>query len=185
MKERAVFLDRDGIIVQLVNGEAPQTPEQLALIEESILVIGESKKRGFLVIIVSNQCDIAKGVINKETRLALEERFRDLINQTGLPIDAIYYCHHHPEGVVPEYTQDCDCRKPKPGMLLQAAQDFDIDLKKSYIVGDRASDVKAGKTAGTKTILFDPGNTQGKYLEELEVSPDHRVQSLLEISKII
>lgn len=186
MNRRALFLDRDGVITYSVDGEAARNPDDLRIIPEIIPVIKKAKTSGFLVFVVSNQPDIALGKIDEPTKVSLEKHFEELIKKKGLPIDAIYYCHHHPKGTIKKYAIACDCRKPKPGMLLQAVKEHNIDLAESFLLGDRASDIKAGKSAGVKkTILYDPQKTQTSHLLDLSVTPDYTIKTLGEAAKII
>lgn len=181
MQKKAVFLDRDGIIVKPIQEEAPQKVQDLKLIPQIIPIIKKLKDLGYLIIVVSNQPDIAMRKITEKTRLNLENKFTRLLEEKTINIDAIYYCHHHPESTIEKYAKNCDCRKPKPGMLLKAAKKFNIDLCTSFLVGDRASDIKAGDLAGVETILFDPKNLQKKYLVENIVKPNIKIKSLPEI----
>lgn len=182
---RAIFLDRDGIIVQPILGEAPTEVSRLKLIPEIIPVIKKAKKLGNLIFVVSNQPDIALGVIDEETKNKMEKKFVKLLKEHKITMDKIFYCHHDPKGKNFKYSFDCECRKPKPGMLISAKNEFNIDMEKSFIVGDRASDVKAGKTAGVKTILFDPENLQKKYLVEHSIKADFTISNLSEILNLI
>lgn len=182
---KAFFLDRDGIITKTVNGDAPKRLQDLSLIREIIPVIKGAHSKEYINIIVSNQPDVAQGHISEKRCRALEIRLEELLKNHELPVDAIFYCHHHPEGVIAKYAIDCDCRKPKAGMLLRATKKFNIDLKKSYFIGDRASDVKAGKDAGVRTILFDPQRWQEPYLREHNVKPDYTINKLRQALNII
>lgn len=184
-KTKALFLDRDGIIVEPIATEAPQTADQLKLIPQAVTVIQEAKKLGFINIVVSNQPDIALGLINEKTKRRIENKFKKLLKDMYALPEAIYYCHHDDKGSVAKYAKICNCRKPKPGMLLKAIKKFNIDIKKSFMLGDRASDIKAGSLAGVKTILFDPQDYQQKYLFENKVYPDYQVKSLEEVIPII
>lgn len=185
IRKKAVFFDRDGIIVKPVNNEAPTTPNQLEIIADIVPVIYYVRKLNYLLIIVSNQPDITLGLINEKTKRELEKKFEGLLKEKGVVIDKIYYCHHYPRGKNSKYVKNCRCRKPKPGMLLKAAKRFNIDLSRSFMVGDRASDIKAGFLAGTKTILFDPGNLQVDYLLKEQVTPDYKIKNLKKIIQII
>lgn len=176
MGRPAVFFDRDGIIVQPIHGEAPTAPEEMELISEIIPVLQKSKQSGYLIFVVSNQPDVALGIVNEETKNNLEAKFEKLLENDDIVFDRIYYCHH---------ASGCDCRKPKPGLLLQAKKEFDVDMEKSFMIGDRASDIKAGISAGTKTILFDPKNLQKSYLKEHDVKPDIEINELRQILQII
>lgn len=185
MRRSAIFLDRDGIVVKPINSEAPTAPIKLQLINEIIPVIKKAKESGYLVIIVSNQPDIALGLINEITKTKLEKRFVKLLSDRGIVMDEIYYCNHHPNSINPKYSKTCVCQKPKPGMLLRAIKKFNINPKNSFMVGDRASDVKAGRLAGIKTILYDPKNTQGNFLKLHKIKPDFYMNSLSEIEQVI
>ncbi len=167
-RSRAVFLDRDGVINHaVVRDGKPYPPSSLAELKitagtESALK--ELKDRGFKLIVVTNQPDVARGL---QTQAAVETIHRALLSI--LPLDDIFVCYHSDE-------DHCDCRKPKPGMLLDAAKKHNIDLTHSYLVGDRWRDVEAGYNAGCKTILVDSG-----YNEKMPAHPpDARVGSLRE-----
>lgn len=177
---KAIFLDRDGVIVKNVDSVASTNVKDLELIPEAITLIKELQKRGYKIIVISNQPDVALGIIDEITKNALVEKFGVLIEENNISLDGIYYCFHHPNGVVKEYTEECSCRKPKPGMLLKAILDHKIDSAKSFIIGDRASDIKAGKLASVKTILYDPENSEGDYLLKYQVEPDFTVKDLSE-----
>lgn len=185
MKKSAIFFDRDGIVIKPIDSEAPTDPKQLKIFPEIIPVIKRARELNYLIFIVSNQPDIALGLINEETKNKLEEKFIKLLKAKGIVMDEIYYCHHHPNGRNPRYAKKCDCQKPKPGMLLNAIKRFNIDPKNSFMIGDRASDIKAGESAKVKTILFDPDKTQTEYLNFHQVKPDFKTNSLSKISEII
>lgn len=184
-KNKTVFLDRDGILVKLINTEAPRDPKDMELIPEILPVVKKLHKDGFLIIIVSNQPDIALNKINETTKNALKKRFEELLIQNNVLIDAIYYCNHHPNSVNQKYPKNCACRKPKPGMILNAHKKFNIDLPHSFMIGDRASDIKAGALVNTKTILYDPNHVKDQSLKELRVEPDYIISKLDQILSII
>ena len=153
---KAVFIDRDGTLIK----DVPYNTDA-ALIEflpqaiESLLML---KKNNFLLIVVSNQSGIAKGFFTMEELKTMNKAFRQILMYYGVELDAIYYCPHHPEGKLENYSVECNCRKPKPGLILKAASEHDIDLTNSWMVGDILNDVEAGNAAGCKTILLDNGN---------------------------
>lgn len=128
-------------------------------VAEAIRKINES---GYLAIVVTNQPVIARGEVSFEELEEIHNKMETLLGKEGAYLDAIYYCPHHPrkgyEGERPELKIDCDCRKPKPRMLLKAAADFNIDLSRSWMVGDGENDIKAGVNAGCKTVLLSNGN---------------------------
>ena len=131
---------------------------------------------GYKVIIITNQPGVARGKFTEETLIHINKYIEEALAEKGARIDETYYCPHHPEGIIKEYTRNCDCRKPKPGMILSAARDFNIDLKDSFVIGDRDIDVEAGKRAGCKTILLasedPPGNTKEPVAIADHVAPD-------------
>lgn len=153
-KQKAVFLDRDGTINKYVGFlRNIDDFELLPDVAEAIRKINES---GYLAIVVTNQPVIARGEVTREQLEEIHSKMETLLGAEGAYLDAIYYCPHHPhkgyKGEIPELKIDCECRKPRPGMLLQAARDFNINLSQSWMIGDGENDVKAGKAAGCKTI---------------------------------
>ena len=159
-KQRAIFLDRDGTINKYVGFlRNIDEFELLSGVEEAVKLINSS---GYLAIVVTNQPVIARGEVTEEELQSIHHKMETLLGAKGAYLDAIYYCPHHPhkgyEGEVPELKIDCSCRKPKPGLLLEAAQAFNIDLTESWMIGDSESDIKAGKVAGCKTALIGEEN---------------------------
>ena len=155
-KQKAVFLDRDGTINKYVG--FMRDIESFELIDGVADAIKEINKSGYLAIVVTNQPVIARGEVTYEELNLIHNKMETLLGNEGAYLDAIYYCPHHPhsgyEGEIPELKFDCDCRKPKPGMLLKAAKDYNIDLSQSYMVGDSENDVEAGNAAGCKSVLL-------------------------------
>lgn len=155
-KQKAIFLDRDGTLnkyvgfltniddFELING----VPEAIRMINAS----------GYLAIVVTNQPVVARGEVSLSELNEIHNKMETLLGKEGAYLDAIYYCPHHPhkgyKGEITELKLDCECRKPKPGMLLQAAKDFNIDLSQSWIIGDGENDILAGRNAGCKTIML-------------------------------
>lgn len=155
-KQKAVFLDRDGTINKYVGFLRDiEQFELLPGVAEAIKKINES---GYLAIVVTNQPVIARGEVTVPELQLIHNKMETLLGAEGAYLDAIYYCPHHPhkgyEGEVPELKIDCSCRKPKPGMLLKAAADFNIGLNNSWMIGDGENDIKAGKAAGCNTALI-------------------------------
>ena len=168
VKNKAVFLDRDGVLNQAVvrNGMPypPANVEELVLAPNAKPALLELKALGFLLLVVTNQPDVAKGIT---TRAAVEEINRKLASL--LPVDDIFVCYH-------QDSDHCDCRKPKPSMILEGAQQHNVDLDESFMVGDRWRDVEAGQNAGCRTIIIDGG-----YEERQPARPaDARVHTLKE-----
>lgn len=154
--QKAIFLDRDGTINKYVGFLRNINDfELIPGVAEAIRKINES---GYLAIVVTNQPVIARGEVTIEQLNEIHRKMTTELGKSGAYVDAIYYCPHHPdkgyEGEIPELKIDCDCRKPKPGMIIQASKDFNIDLSKSFMIGDSDSDVKAGEAAACKSILI-------------------------------
>ena len=154
-KQKAIFLDRDGTINKMVGFVTK--PEQFELIEGAAEAIKAINKSGYLAIVVTNQPVIARGDCTFEELQTIHDKMETELGKVGAFVDAIYVCPHHTdkgfEGERPEYKCNCDCRKPKPGLLLQAAKDFNIDLSESYMIGDSHRDVEAGEKAGVKKSI--------------------------------
>ena len=155
-KQKAVFLDRDGTINKYVG--FLRNIDDFELIDGVADAIKEINASGYLAIVVTNQPVVARGEISFEELEQIHNKMETLLGAEGAYLDAIYFCPHHPhkgyEGERPELKFDCDCRKPKPGMLLKAAEDFNIDLGQSWMVGDGENDIKAGMAAGCHTALI-------------------------------
>ncbi len=160
MKRGAVFLDRDGVINAYVyNSEfgtvdSPAHPDDFVLLPGAARAIAELNQTGLPIIVVSNQPGIAKRKFNSALLAAMTEKMHVEARSAGGCLDAVYYCLHHPLSELPEYKVNCNCRKPSPGLLIQAAKELDLDLTKSYMVGDGVTDILAGDSAGTTTIFI-------------------------------
>ena len=155
-KQKAVFLDRDGVINKYIG--FLRNIDDFELIPGVTDAVKKINASGYLAIVVTNQPVIARGEVSFEELDEIHNKMETLLGFEGSYLDSIYFCPHHPhsgyEGEVKELKFDCDCRKPKPGMLLKAAEDFNIDLSQSWMVGDGESDIKAGKVAGCHTALL-------------------------------
>jgi D-glycero-D-manno-heptose 1,7-bisphosphate phosphatase len=149
---QAVFLDRDGTIIVDPPDERVDTIAKIQLFPWTLEALKILAKIDFGVIIITNQAGIAEGRITEDEFKIINDKVLDMLKPSGIKILKTYVCPHGPD-------DNCDCRKPKPTMILQAAKEFDIDLANSYMVGDHQSDVMAGVNAGTKTILVQTGNT--------------------------
>ncbi len=148
--KRAVFLDRDGVVNEEIS--FLHKAEDLRLIPKAAEAIALLNKEGVDVILVTNQPAIAKGLCTEEGLAEIHLKLSEMLAEKGAHIDAIYYCPHHPKDGPDEYRMACECRKPKPGMLLKAQKDRGIDMSLSFMVGDKISDIKAGKLAGCFTV---------------------------------
>lgn len=159
-KQKAIFLDRDGTINKYVG--FLRNIEEYELLDGVADAIKAINASGYLCVVVTNQPVIARGEVTVSELQDIHNKMETLLGNEGAYIDALYYCPHHPhkgyEGEISELKFDCDCRKPKPGMLIQAAKDFNIDLENSWMIGDGENDILAGKNAGCKTALIGSEN---------------------------
>ncbi|WP_224982556.1 D-glycero-beta-D-manno-heptose 1,7-bisphosphate 7-phosphatase [Geomonas agri] len=154
-QRRAVFLDRDGTINEEV--QYLSRAEQFRLIPGVPYALQRLKDAGFLLVVVTNQSGIGRGLYDEAALEAIHDRMHEELGDFGITIDACYFCPHHPEHGVGDYRVECSCRKPAPGMLQQAARDFDIDLSRSYMIGDKLADVEAGINAGCRALMVRTG----------------------------
>jgi D-glycero-D-manno-heptose 1,7-bisphosphate phosphatase len=153
---RAVFLDKDGTLLENVPYNVDPDLMRLAPgVGEALLLL---QRAGFLLFVVSNQSGVARGFFNESDLEPVWRRLRELLSPAGVIVTDIYYCPHHPQGSVDTFTRECGCRKPAPGMLLEAAEEHGVDLGSSWMVGDILDDVEAGQRAGCRTALIDNGN---------------------------
>jgi len=173
---RAVFLDRDGVITQEPPHYAHEL-SQLELISKSANAIRLLNEKGFVVIVASNQAGVGRGYYREEDIILFNQAVKEKLAEEGAYIDAIYYCPHHPEAKIERYRVDCNCRKPKPGMLIKAEEELNIDLKQSYMVGDKSSDIEAGRRAGCKTIMVKTGYGE-KELRSNQIECDYVTDDL-------
>ncbi len=178
-KQKAIFLDRDGTINKYVGFLTDITEfELLAGVTQAIKKINDS---GYLAIVVTNQPVIARGEVTVDELREIHNKMETMLGESGAFVDAIYYCPHHPhkgyEGEIAELKKECECRKPKPGMLLKAAEDYNIDLQSSWMIGDGQNDIQAGIAAGCHTALI-----TDKYVDYKQEQTE---KSLLDIINII
>ena len=184
----AVFLDRDGVINELVLNpgtgeyEPPHSPEDLVLVPGAIPALLDLQDAGFDLFLVSNQPDYAKGKTTLEQIREVHEKLDRVLKAGGVRFRDYYYCFHHPNGIVPEYSFACECRKPEPYFLLKAAGDYGTDLSSSWMIGDRDTDIRCGKSAGARTILILEPHSAGY---RGSAGPDYRADTLREAAKII
>jgi D-glycero-D-manno-heptose 1,7-bisphosphate phosphatase len=171
---RAVFLDRDGVINRALERDSkpypPRTLDEFDILPDVPAACAKLKAAGFLLVVVTNQPDVGRGTLKKEI---VESIHAEMCRQ--LPIDRVEVCYHPGQG-----TSECDCRKPKPGMLLRAAKELGIDLAQSWMVGDRWRDIDCGHAAGCRTVFIDRG-----YAEELRQKPHFSAGNLAEVADII
>jgi len=153
---KAVFLDKDGTLVDDVPYNVD--PKRIMLASGAGAALRLLARLDYRLFVISNQDGIAFGRFPESSMDAVSDRLQDLLFREQLSLDGFYYCPHHPDGNLAAYTCDCHCRKPKPGLLLQAAQDHGINLRASWMIGDILHDVEAGNRAGCRTVLLDNGN---------------------------
>jgi len=147
--KRAIFLDRDGVIVE--DTGYISSPGELILFPDVIPVL-KKLQHSFRLIVVTNQSGVARGYFTEKDLFAINERVIQMLADYDIGLDAIYYCPHHPKVGKDEYRIDCECRKPKPGLLRIATEEFNIELDKSFLIGDQETDIQAGRAIGIKTI---------------------------------
>ena len=155
-KRKAVFLDKDGTIIPDVPYNV--NPDLITLAAGVVEGLRLLKQQGYLFVVISNQAGVARGYFKVEDLVQVEKKLDELFQKEGLEIARYYFCPHHPDGKISAYTMSCNCRKPKPGMILQASDELNIDPQKSWMVGDILNDVEAGNAAGCRTILINNGN---------------------------
>lgn len=167
--QKAVFLDRDGVINQNVffndtnKWESPRLADQFVIKEGVIKALRDLQKAEFLLFLVSNQPNIAKNKSTMSELNSVHNKFISIISKEKISFVDCYYCFHHPDGIVPEFSFICKCRKPNPFFLLKAAKKYKLSLENSWTVGDRATDIECGIAAGTKTILIKHVDNATKY----------------------
>lgn len=182
MKHKAVFLDRDNTLIE--DPGYINHPNQVHLLSGAAAALVQLRRMGYLLIVVSNQSGVARGIVTEEGLEKIHHHLKKLLADEGAYLDAIYYCPYHPEGSIPKYRMESDLRKPAPGMLLKAAADLDIDLSRSWMVGDSYRDIAAGKRAGCKTILIDSPAAR-TVRTATDPIPDRKVGSLREAANVI
>ncbi|MHC4605904.1 MAG: D-glycero-alpha-D-manno-heptose-1,7-bisphosphate 7-phosphatase [Planctomycetota bacterium] len=168
MSDAGIFLDRDGTIIEEIGGYI-RSPDQVALLPNAGEGVRAMKALGVPVFVATNQAGVAKKIITERDVEAANLRMIALLAVQGASVDGIYFCPHHPDGEEPLYAVECPCRKPKPGLLERAAGEHRVDLEKSFMVGDSARDLGAGRAVGAKTVLV----LTGKGRETLGDAPAH------------
>jgi D-glycero-D-manno-heptose 1,7-bisphosphate phosphatase len=186
----AVFLDRDGVINRNVMNpstlawEAPLTVDGFVLANNALLALRALRTAGFLLFIVSNQPNYAKTKVSFETLERIHDHLLDLLHEEQIEFAAFYYCLHHPHGVLPGHSGSCRCRKPSPFFLLQARDQFGLDMERSWMIGDRASDIACGQAAGVHTIHV-RNREKGAPMDGDETGAEFQVDSLEAAAVII
>jgi D-glycero-D-manno-heptose 1,7-bisphosphate phosphatase len=193
---KAVFVDRDGTLNEMVYDEthglldSPRRPEQVALMPGAGRFLSSLRSEGYRIDVVTNQPGIAKGTLSLDQLNSVNDRLAELLIADGGKWDDLHYCPHHPTGDIggnPEYICECDCRKPQPGLIVNAAEARDIDLASSWMVGDGFNDIQAGRAAGCRTILVAKLKAEHlqKFLETPAAEPDATVETLDDALRVI
>ena len=182
MSNKAIFLGRDDTLIKgpgYIND-----PDQVSLLGGAADALAQLKKMGYMLVVVSNQSGVARGIVTEKALAKIHKRLEDLLAAQKVFLDKIYYCPYHPEGVVKKYRKESNLRKPSPGMLTKAARQLDIDLTQSWAIGDNIRDVTAGFAAGCKTILVNH-NPDLDCPKPSDPKPDYRAVNLKEVVNII
>jgi len=161
---KAVFLDRDGTIIE--DTVFSVDPARIRELPGALDGLRRLRRAGYLLVVITNQSGVARGFFGEDALRAFHDRLREWFAARGVELAAIYYCPHYPKGALPEYARDCACRKPMPGMILQAASDLQVDRARSWMVGDRDCDIGVGRAAGCRTVRIGttpPGETTPDY----------------------
>ncbi len=177
-KTKAIFLDRDGVINKEVSYLS--NPDMFEFIEGSIEALKILKQKNFMLIVITNQAGIARGFFTEETLMAIHNKMKKILRNHGIDLVDIYYCPHHPD-----ITGPCDCRKPKPGMIIKAKLKHNINLTKSYMIGDTLNDIKTGKAAKCKTVLVLTGYGKEEQKKIDLIKPDMIYENLYRFAKEI
>ncbi len=180
-KYPAVFLDRDGVVTYDVHHMKHVC--ELRLLPNAGAAIKKMWEKGYRVILITNQGAIAKGITTKRAVDEIHTELVKRLKKTGAVLDGIYYCPHHPEGSIKRFAIDCACRKPKPGMIIRAARELSIDLKRSVMIGDKTGDILAGKRADLKTILVKTG--YGGSDKIYNVKPNVKTKNILSATRFL
>lgn len=182
MSDKAIFLDRDDTLIE--DPGYISDPEQVKLIDGVASALVYFRKMGFRIIVVSNQSAVARGIITERKLGKIHDTMKQLLAEKGAFLDGIYYCPYHPGGAIPKYRKDSEDRKPAPGMLLTAANEMDIELAESWMIGDSPRDIEAGFRAGCRTILVELPSRQRRTGGFTHL-PDYRAINLKEAVNIV
>lgn len=155
MSNPAIFLDKDGTLIPNIPYNVH--PAKIELAPTAGPALARLHQAGYRMILVTNQPGVAYGYFDEAALGPVFQRIQVLLEDHGVPLDGTYYCPHHPTGQIRRYRTPCTCRKPQPGLLVQAAADWDIDLRRSWLIGDTLDDVEAGRRAGCRAVLVDNG----------------------------
>ncbi|SAL30121.1 histidinol-phosphate phosphatase family protein [Caballeronia turbans] len=177
MPRAAIFIDKDGTLLEDVPWNVD--PKMMRLAPGAFDALRLFASRGVPLFVVSNQSGVALGKFERHALDGVETRMHELAAEAGAAIEGVYWCPHHPQGIVAEFTRVCECRKPAPGMLLRAAREHRLDLSRSWFIGDILDDVEAGRRAGCRSVLIDNGN-ETEWLRGPGREPDIVVRDMHE-----
>jgi len=177
-KKRCIFLDRDGVINKEVGYLSD--PDRFEFIPGSLEALKIIKQKGYLLIIITNQAGIARGYFSEEILHSIHTKMINILKNHDITLDGIFYCPHHPD-----FTGECDCRKPLPGMIYRATSKHNIDLTESYMIGNTLNDIKAGFNAQCKTVLVLTGYGREEQKKIEDIKPDMIFKNLYEFAKNI
>jgi len=180
---RAVFMDRDNTIIE--DPGYLNDPDGVKLLPGVELAIKSLAQAGFKTVVCTNQSGVARGMLSEDDLQAIHAEVRRQLADKGAHLDGIYYCPYHPRGTVEEYAVESESRKPQPGMLLKAAEEFSLDLSESWMVGDSARDIEAGQRAGCRTIRVRVKGETATEREDDAVQADFTVRNLVEAARIV
>jgi len=186
MSDKAIFLDRDNTLIN--DPGYINHPDQVKLLDGVAEALNELKALEYKLVVVTNQSAVARGIVTEKALGEIHDRLEELLAEQNASLDRIYYCPYHPDGVVPEFSKESDCRKPAPGMFRKAVAEMDLDLDQSWCIGDTRGDVEAGRQAGCKTILIDkpsPHKSSSTSLSFEKVKPDYKAINMKEAVNII
>ena len=184
-----IFLDRDGVLIEDVH--LLSTPESIRVRDDVPQALVKLRDAGFRLMVVSNQTVVARGILTEPEMKLLHRQVEEALQDKSAPtLDGFYYCPHHPRATIQDYRVDCNCRKPRPGLLLRAATEQDIDLAGSFMIGDRMTDIIAGASTGCRTVLVETGQHLAPPIETSDpidnsILPDHTCANLADAARWI
>ncbi len=182
MPNKAVFIDRDNTLID--DPGYINDPDQVKLLEGVPEALTEMRNLGYKLVVITNQSAVARGIVTEEVLATIHARLEELLSDEGTHLDRIYYCPYHADGVIEKYRKESDWRKPNPGLILKAGQEMDLDISRSWCIGDRQTDIEAGHRAGCRTILIDLMSPVGRMRPE-QIHPDHIAVNIREASNIV
>lgn len=179
---KAVFIDKDGTLIPDIPYNT--NPALMSLNEHAAYGLAALQDAGYMIIVITNQSGIALGYFTEDRLEPVKEKIEKMLSNSGIRLDGFLYCPHYPEGSVQKYSIDCECRKPKPGMLFEGALRWNIHLNSSWMIGDILNDVEAGNRAGCKSILIDNGG-ETEWQTGVYRTPDYVAKNILEAADYI